>query len=226
MSPATRLHLKQPTGWFAAGREIEHAITLLSDGAFKLFLWLCLHAERSRGSLSASPAALASALHKSETEMQVVLDELFHLGVCNTADGDLIEIADRFWPYHRASKPGTDEDLARYIAQVKHCFLQRRCVRSTFTPTDEKLAAQLFHNGVAVVDVEHAILLGSLRKYVAWVNHGQGSPITTLHYFTGLFNEVHHGVSSGYWSYVSRKLRAFEQDSHGEPRQFPSRETK
>jgi len=29
-----RLILKQPTGWFAAGREFAQAITLLSDGAF------------------------------------------------------------------------------------------------------------------------------------------------------------------------------------------------
>jgi len=211
MIPATHLHLKQPTGWFAAGREIEQALTLLSDPAFKLFLWLCLHAQRSRGSLSASPAALASSLHKSETEIRTALDELFHLGVCNPADDDVIEIADRFWPYHRDANAGGTVDLALYIAQVKRCFLERRCVRSTFTPADENLAAQLYRNGVSVVDVERAILLGSLRKYVAWTNHGRDTPITTLHYFTALFDEVHHDVSPGYWSYVSRKLRTYEQ---------------
>src|SRR5213594_3619230 len=62
MTNPTHFHLKQSTGWFAAGREIEHALILLSDAAFKLFLWLCLHAERSRGSLSASARELASAL--------------------------------------------------------------------------------------------------------------------------------------------------------------------
>jgi hypothetical protein len=39
---AYRCHLKQPEGWFAAGREVGCALTLLSDSAFKLFLWLCL----------------------------------------------------------------------------------------------------------------------------------------------------------------------------------------
>ena len=32
---APRLHLKQSTGWFAAGREFAQALTLLSDSAFK-----------------------------------------------------------------------------------------------------------------------------------------------------------------------------------------------
>ena len=31
---APRLILKQPAGWFAAGREVAQAMTLLSDGAF------------------------------------------------------------------------------------------------------------------------------------------------------------------------------------------------
>jgi len=48
MSTGSRLQLKQPTGWFAAGREVACALQLLSDAAFKLFVWLCLQAERGR----------------------------------------------------------------------------------------------------------------------------------------------------------------------------------
>ena len=44
MSPP-RLQLKQPTGWFAAGREFAQALTLLSDGAFKLYVHLCLQCQ-------------------------------------------------------------------------------------------------------------------------------------------------------------------------------------
>jgi len=43
------LRLKHPTGWFAAGREVLRALALLSDGAFKLYIHLCLTAERSTG---------------------------------------------------------------------------------------------------------------------------------------------------------------------------------
>ena len=46
---APRLQLKQPTGWFAAGREFAQALTMLSDGAFKLYVHLCLNANRHTG---------------------------------------------------------------------------------------------------------------------------------------------------------------------------------
>lgn len=45
----SRLILKQPTGWFAAGREVAQALALLSDGAFKLYIHLCLEADRPYG---------------------------------------------------------------------------------------------------------------------------------------------------------------------------------
>ena len=38
MSAGTRFQLKQPTGWFAAGREVRCALELLSDATFKLFV--------------------------------------------------------------------------------------------------------------------------------------------------------------------------------------------
>ena len=80
MTNPTHFHLKHSTGWFAAGREIQHALVLLSDAAFKLFLWLCLNAQRSRGSLSAPVPELAAALHKTEPEILAALAELFQQG--------------------------------------------------------------------------------------------------------------------------------------------------
>ena len=38
------MKLKHAHGWFAAGPEMARAMTLLSDGAFKLFVYLCLQA--------------------------------------------------------------------------------------------------------------------------------------------------------------------------------------
>ena len=226
MTAAPHFHLKHSTGWFAAGREIEHALTLLSDRAFKLFVWLCLHAERSRGSISISPAELAYALQKAETEMRAALDELFQLSVCSSAADGVIEIADRFWPYQRAPNSDTTGGLALYIAQVKRCFLERRCVRSMFTPADEKIAAQLYRNGVSLVDVERAILLGCARKYAALANNGRGTPITTLHYFRALFDEVQQEISPNYWIYIAQKLRTFEQAWNGFRVPTPPEETK
>jgi hypothetical protein len=68
MRTIARYHLKRPSGWFAAGPEVEAALRLLSDAAFKLFLWLCLHANRNCGSITATPPELARGLRRSEID--------------------------------------------------------------------------------------------------------------------------------------------------------------
>jgi hypothetical protein len=208
---STRLRLKHPSGWFAAGREMASALALVSDAAFKLFVWLCLHAERSRGALSLKPAELALALCKANTEITTALEELLLKGVCRRTVGEGIEITDRFWPYERLAEDGIQEPRA-YVERVKLVFLERACVESVFTAADEKLALQLHARGVPLQNVERAILLGSLRKYVSLVNRQGGTPITSLHYFTLLFEEVQREtVSSDYWGYIARKVRSIER---------------
>ena len=73
---SSRIQLKRPSGWFAAGREVQQAATLLSDGAFKLFFWVCLHAGRASGSLCASTPELARALRKTENDIERSIEEL------------------------------------------------------------------------------------------------------------------------------------------------------
>jgi hypothetical protein len=217
MTAAPRFHLKCASGWFAAGAEVEAAVQLLSDAAFKLFVWLCLHAERSRGCIAAKPVELGRALRRSEAEVQTNLGELLQKGVCVWRSDGLLEIADRFWPYQRTRDPASHDEQRVYINRVKLCLLQRSCVRSVFTAADEKLAGQLHRDGLPIAEVERAILLGSLRKYSAWLNHGGGTPITTLHYFTSLFEEVRQEVSEQYWHYVAFKVRTLEQRFRGSP---------
>ena len=213
MSAAPQLRLKQPSGWFAAGREVDSALGLLSDGAFRLFMWLCLHADRRRGSIRATTPALSRTLGRSQEEIAAALDELFQKGVCILYIGGVIEIAERFWPYERASAPITD--LAGYIGEVKRLFLERRCVQSAFTAADEQFAAELHRRGVSITDVERAILLGCLRKYAALVNNGGGTLITSLHYFRSLLHEAGQNISPDYWKYVARKIQMLEQRSGG-----------
>jgi hypothetical protein len=140
----TTLRLKQPTGWFAAGREVAQALALLSDGAFKLFLWICLHADRGRGAMRLEPADVARALRKTEAQIAESLREMLRHGICQTTDAGAIQITDRFWPYARAQTSPQDETPATYVSQIKRLFLERRCVRSTFSAADEELAAQLY----------------------------------------------------------------------------------
>ena len=211
MNQQTRFQLKQSTGWFAAGREIACALQLLSDATFKLFLWLCLHAQRSQGTVSATTAELARALGKSQSDVMLALQELQRRGVCTLQAENIIHIEDRFWPYQRQSDSPPGHDSRSYVEQVKRLFLARRCVQSSFTAADEKLARSLYQRGVSLIDVEHAILLGALRKYAVIRQNGQGSPISSLHYFTQLFEEVQQPVSTQYWSYIAHKVRTFEQ---------------
>ena len=212
---ATRFQLKQPNGWFAAGREVECALQLLSDAAFKLFVWLCLHAQRSRGCLSATPAELAAALGRSQSDIQVALEELQRRKVCVMRPGGVIEISDRFWPYRRSCDPAGSDEARRYVEEVKRLFLQRRCVQSRFTVADEKLAHQLYHQGVPLLQVERAIWLGTARKYSALRQNGRGTPISSLHYFHHLFEEVRQEISTQYWQYVAKKVKAFEHEWTG-----------
>ena len=215
MSTGSRLQLKQPTGWFAAGREVACALQLLSDAAFKLFVWLCLQAERGRGAVSATPTELAKAVGKKESDIALAIAELEQRGVCKVRPDGIIEIQDRFWPYQRNCASTVNPEWLRYVAEVKRLFLERRCVQSSFTAADEKLALSLFRRGVSLTQIEHAILLGSLRKYISALQNAGGTPISSLHYFTNLFEEVQQELSSQYWTYIAQKVKTFEQTGRG-----------
>jgi|SRR5947209_1506754 len=212
---AGQFRLKQPTGWFAAGHEVDDALSLLSDGAFRLFMWLCLHANRSRGSIRANTLGLMRTLGRREEQIAAALDELVRKRVCILYIDGFIEIADRFWPYQRSRDFVPVTDLAGYIGEVKRLFLERRCVRGLFTAADQQLAAELHRMGIPIIDVERAILIGCLRKYAAVFNNGAGTPITSLHYFRNLLNEAAKNISPEYWSYVAQKIRMFEQRWNG-----------
>ena len=81
-SRSTCAVLKRPTGWFAAGREVATAITLLSDGAFKLYVFLCLRADRSSGRPEIDQSSVAKSLVKSRRSVIAYFAELEQRGVC------------------------------------------------------------------------------------------------------------------------------------------------
>lgn len=227
MRPA-RLRLKRANGWFAAGREMEQALFLLSDGTFRLYVWICLHADRSTGSLDADPAQLARVLGKSADEIVRDLAELARLEVCRIVGAHIV-IQDRFWPYERFCSDA-DTAQAGYVSTIKHEFLRHACVRASFTAADEKLALEWQRRGISVKSVERAILLGVARKYTALLNHDTATPITTLEYFAGIITELDQTpVAATYWPYVERKVQRLEgeyrQRNHGTLRP-PATETK
>ena len=75
------------TGWFAAGKMLSQALGDLSDGAFKLFVYLCLHASRPSGSLPLLQADLAAHLGKSRRSIGLYLTELEQKGCCQIHPG-------------------------------------------------------------------------------------------------------------------------------------------
>ena len=71
-----RLTLKRPSGFFAAGCEMREALTLLSDGAFKIYVYVCLHADRRTAQLRFRMAELAHATGHSTRSLTSYLEEL------------------------------------------------------------------------------------------------------------------------------------------------------
>jgi hypothetical protein len=178
-------------------------------------MWICLNADRGRGAIRIEPGEVARVLGKTEAEIRANLSDLFQAEISQATTDGAIQIADRYWPYERTLDSQQAKTLSTYISQLKRAFLERRCVRSVFTAADEKIAIELFHAGISIADVEHAILLGSLRKYVALINNGRGTPITSLRYFAALFEEVKQDISPGYWEHVARRVRDAERQWAG-----------
>jgi hypothetical protein len=218
----TRIRLKSASGWFAAGRAMEEALLLLSDSTFRLFMWICLRADRSTGVVQVDAAQLAHILRKSAHDISRDLEELARQGVCDVAE-DRIVIQDHFWPYERLSAHA-DAAPSAYVAAIKRAFLGHACVVSAFTAADEKLARDWARRAIPLEAVEHAILLGVARKYTASLNHGTRTPITSLEYFADLLSEIEQvPASPDYWTYLERRVQTLQA---GYPRSQPASSTK
>ena len=192
---------------------------MLSDGAFKMYIHLCLNADRRTGQLSAEQSGLATALRKSRRSVVTYLDELRRQGVCsfqaavNQHLGGQIEICDAFWPYEKV-RPSAEPDttLAGYVEQTRRLLRARPCVASEFGPADERLAVSLFERNVSVEDVEHAVLLGCARKYVALINRQSGELIVSFSYFQNVIEEaLELKMSAAYWQHLQMRVDRLEQ---------------
>lgn len=210
--------LKHPTGWFAAGREVSRALPLLSDGAFRLYIYLCLNADRATGMLKVGHADLVKALGKSRRSIIAYLDELREQQVCdirpgmNQHIGGEIEIRDAFWPYEKESAQVKPAGLAGYSGQIRRLLQSRQCVDSSFTPADEKLAAAFFQQKIPIEQIEHGFLLACARRFVTLVNGDGAGAITSLHYFQNAITEAGRLQMPGdYWRYLQFRVDHLEQ---------------
>lgn len=215
----SRLTLKHSAGFFAAGGEMKDALSLLSDGAFKIYVYVCLHADRRTAQLRFRMAELAQATAHSTRSLTTYLEELrtSQVGVvyraANQHELGRIEICDRFWPYEKqAPAPMEDPEQVLYIARLRGLFLEPACVNAIFSGADEKLAGEWYRAGVPLDQVERAILMGCARKYVALFNHpGPATPITSLQCFAGPLQEIASmEMPLNYWRYLAARVRKME----------------
>lgn len=193
------------------------ALTLLSDGAFKLYIFLCLRANRATARLEIDQGNIAKSLRKSRRSVIVYFEELKQRGVCqvefaaNQYSRGSAQICEAFWPYEIA-EPLDDAEVINYVKRIRALCESRPCVLRAFAPGDEKLAQTFFLKNVPFEDVEHAFLLGCTRKYVSWLNGQISGPIASFGYFRSIIEEVAQmNASPDYWRYLSESLAKYER---------------
>ena len=64
------------SGWFAADREVQKALFLLSDGGFRLYLYLCFTANRSTARVFIHYGEVATKLKRSPRYIATHFKEL------------------------------------------------------------------------------------------------------------------------------------------------------
>ena len=119
-----RLVLKIAAGWFPAGDSFRKALDVLSDGAFKLFAFLCLEADRRSGRYKATQKELAAALGKSKRVGGAYVNELQEKRICSVEPGKnqfaptVFKISGSYWPHERPEPTHGPEQNA-YVESVR-----------------------------------------------------------------------------------------------------------
>ena len=147
------------------------------------------------------------------------VEELRQCGICTTrqavnqhADGN-IEICDGFWPYVKSIRTEeTGENVSSYVEIVRQLLAARACVNKMFNPADEHLARQMFRDHVELKQIEHGVLLGCARRYVALLKGTATGPIAGLKYFSSTIQEVQAlQTSEDYWRQLALRVARSEQ---------------
>ena len=209
-----RLRLKKPQGWFPAGEAFLQALTQLSGGAFKLFVFLCLKADRQTAAYTVSHRRLASALGKSKPATEEYIAELKTKGFCSVRPsripyvGTSFRIQEKYWPYQSSSRGAVEEDSGDYVKAVRDLFLGLGCTSGRFGPPEEGQTRHLEKRGISLQELEDAMIVGACRKYVSWLSNGPSDPIASLHYFESLIDEIRERpFPPGYRNYLRMEVK-------------------
>ena len=127
-----RLRLKQSSGWFVAGESFETAVLVLSDGAFRLFAWISLRADRHTGRFQSTHKELSMALSRSRRAIGNYISELEEKGICRVQSASnqhgrtSFEISDSYWPYERIGNEELQQGeqvLVSDVAKIRELYL-------------------------------------------------------------------------------------------------------
>lgn len=209
-----RLSLKQTTGWFPAGDSFRKALAILSDGAFRLFAYLCFEADRRTGRYQTTHKELATALGKSKRVIGTYVAELESKEMCsvqsgkNQFAGTIFEVSDSYWPYHRLSSCPESPEQTVYIESVREYFLALGCGSGKFGAAEASGARDMQRRGIPLAVIEEAMFLGACRKYNSWFEGRGAEPIRSLQYFEPLIAEIlEKPLPPGYSGYLRKKVK-------------------
>jgi len=213
------LILKNPRGWFAAGAEVQKAMGLLSDGAFRLFIYLCLNARRDTGVLDGSLTQLAKNVKRGKHTVRLYLREMEAAGICRCRFGHsplgngVVEVTEDFWPYQRADQDPASDDSTEFVAAIRKMLQARACINTSVSAADEILAREWFDRGIRLEQIEWAVLIGCIRKYVSWRNNQTRTMIVSLKYFAPVLEEVQNmKADQEYYDYLRYRLTRMENE--------------
>jgi hypothetical protein len=229
------LILKNPRGWFAAGAEVQKAMTLLSDGAFKLFIYLCMNARRDTGVLEGSLTQLSKNVKRGHHTIRLYLREMQTSGICqfhfshSPLGRGTIEIQESFWPYQKTPEGMPTDEAATFTAEIRRMVHARACVRPLQSAADDIQAREWFDRGISLERIEQAVLIGCVRKYVSWRNNQTRTLIGSLRYFEPIVQELETmKTDPDYWNYLRYRLGRMEnqwKEHLGKSNPVPDEET-
>lgn len=224
-----QLRLKKIANWFAAGEGFLKAMEILSDGAFKLFVFVCLKADRHSATYRTSSNQLAHALHKPLDAIESWLAEIVEKRVCSTVSDNqsarhsLLRIEDEFWPYCSPSRPSARQCATDYVAAIRQLFLDLGCTSGRFGTSEEAQAKSLENRGVPLDIVRDAMIMGACRKYVSWLNSGYSEPISSIAYFESVIGELLHcPPPADYREYLPMELKRLTKHWSGSAQPLPN----
>jgi hypothetical protein len=64
------------------------------------------------------------------------------------------------------------------------------CTSGRFGPSEAEQARNLERRGISLEELQDAMIVGACRKYVSWLSNGLSDPISSLHYFESLIEEI------------------------------------